>query len=89
MRARAALIIALAVVCTSALRLTGQVALLEWPLPPGGEVYADIDGRHLHTYVVDQAAICDGTAIRDIRSSGAASRGRPATRNPLIGSPAT
>src|SRR2546423_3321219 len=32
-------------------------ALLQWPLPPGGQAYADIDGKHLHTYVVDQAAI--------------------------------
>lgn len=32
-------------------------AFLEWPLPPGGQAYADIDGRHLHAYVVDQAAI--------------------------------
>jgi hypothetical protein len=32
-------------------------AFLEWPLPPSGRAYADIDGRHLHTYVGDQAAI--------------------------------
>ncbi len=32
-------------------------ALLEWPLPPGAQMYADIDGHHLHTYVVEQAAI--------------------------------
>jgi hypothetical protein len=32
-------------------------AFLRWPLPAGGEAYADIDGKHLHTYVVDQAAI--------------------------------
>jgi hypothetical protein len=32
-------------------------AFLQWPLPPGGQAYADIDGKHLHTYVVDQAAI--------------------------------
>ena len=32
-------------------------AFLQWPLPAGGQAYADIDGRHLHTYVVDQAAI--------------------------------
>ena len=30
---------------------------LQWPLPAGGQAYADIDGRRLHTYVVDQAAI--------------------------------
>ena len=32
-------------------------ALLQWPLPAGGQAYADIDGKHLHAYVVDQAAI--------------------------------
>ncbi|HJZ73539.1 MAG TPA: M28 family peptidase [Vicinamibacterales bacterium] len=32
-------------------------AFLQWPLPAGGQAYADIDGRHLHRYVVDQAAI--------------------------------
>jgi hypothetical protein len=32
-------------------------ALLEWPLPPGGQAYRTIDGRHLHQYVVEQAAI--------------------------------
>ena len=32
-------------------------ALLEWPLRPGQETYAAIDGRHLHPYVVEQAAI--------------------------------
>ena len=31
--------------------------LLQWPLPAGGQAYADIDGKHLHAYVVDQAAI--------------------------------
>ena len=31
--------------------------LLQWPLPPTGQAYADIDGKHLHTYVVGQAAI--------------------------------
>jgi Peptidase family M28 len=31
--------------------------LLQWPLPLTGQAYADIDGRHLHTLVVDQAAI--------------------------------
>ena len=30
---------------------------LQWPLMPGAEAYADIDGRHLHEYVVEQAAI--------------------------------
>src|ERR1051326_5596951 len=34
-----------------------DTAFLEWPLPPTAKAYADIDGRHLHTYVVDQAAI--------------------------------
>ena len=32
-----------------------QNSLLRWPLPSGAEVYADIDGRRLHQYVVDQA----------------------------------
>lgn len=32
-------------------------ALLEWPLPPGEEAYRRIDGRHLHRYVEEQAAI--------------------------------
>jgi peptidase M28-like protein len=32
-------------------------ALLQWPLPASGQAYADIDGRRLHRYVVDQAAI--------------------------------
>ncbi len=31
--------------------------LLRWALPPGAEAYADIDGRRLHEYVVEQAAI--------------------------------
>jgi hypothetical protein len=34
-----------------------QVGLLQWPLPPDAREYADIDGKHLHTYVVEQAAI--------------------------------
>src|SRR5689334_9853990 len=32
-------------------------ALLQWPLPADGRAYADIDGKRLHRYVVDQAAI--------------------------------
>lgn len=32
-------------------------ALLEWPLPPGEQAYAGIDGKHLHQYVEEQAAI--------------------------------
>jgi len=32
-------------------------AFLRWPLPASGQAYADIDGRRLHRYVVDQAAI--------------------------------
>ena len=31
--------------------------LLRWPLPPGGSEYGAIDGRHLHRFVVEQAAI--------------------------------
>jgi len=34
-----------------------QDAFLQWPLPPGAEEYADIDGRHLLEYVVEQAEI--------------------------------
>ena len=34
-----------------------DTAFLEWPLPSSGQAYADIDGKHLHAYVVDQAAI--------------------------------
>lgn len=32
-------------------------ALLEWPLPPGEQAYGTIDGKHLHRYVEEQAAI--------------------------------
>src|SRR5258705_2792122 len=32
-------------------------ALLEWPLPPGEQAYGKIDGKHLHHYVEEQAAI--------------------------------
>jgi Peptidase family M28 len=32
-------------------------ALLEWPLPPGEQAYGRIDGKHLHEYVAQQAAI--------------------------------
>src|ERR1043165_6872820 len=32
-------------------------ALLEWPLPPVEQAYGRIDGRHLHRYVEEQAAI--------------------------------
>jgi hypothetical protein len=32
-------------------------ALLEWPLPAAEQVYAKIDGKHLHRYVEEQAAI--------------------------------
>jgi Peptidase family M28 len=32
-------------------------ALLEWPLPPDEQAYARIDGKHLHQYVEEQAAI--------------------------------
>jgi Peptidase family M28 len=34
-----------------------QDRFLQWPLPPGGESYAAIDGRRLHEYVVEQAEI--------------------------------
>jgi len=38
---------------------TGDVqdGFLQWPLPPGAERYADIDGRRMHRYVVEQAEI--------------------------------
>ncbi|HMD36007.1 MAG TPA: M28 family peptidase [Vicinamibacterales bacterium] len=32
-------------------------ALLEWPLSPGEQAYRKIDGKHLHRYVEEQAAI--------------------------------
>src|SRR6266851_8486041 len=32
-------------------------ALLRWPLPAGGQRYSAIDGKHLHTFVDEQAAI--------------------------------
>ena len=32
-------------------------SFLRWPIPAGGEVYAAIDGKHLHTFVVQQAEI--------------------------------
>ena len=31
--------------------------LIRFPLPPGQEAYADIDGKHMHRYVVEQANI--------------------------------
>ncbi len=34
-----------------------QDAFLRWPLPPGAEAYTAINGKHLHQYVVEQAAI--------------------------------
>src|SRR5919198_255744 len=34
-----------------------EVGLLEWPLPPGESAYGKIDGKHLHRYVEEQAAI--------------------------------
>lgn len=34
-----------------------QDELLRWPLPPGAGAYADIDGRRIHRYVVEQAEI--------------------------------
>jgi len=36
---------------------SGEDALLEWPLPRGEERYGSIDGKHLHTYVVEQGEI--------------------------------
>ena len=34
-------------------------AFLEWPLPASDRAYGQIDGKHLHEYVVQQAAISD------------------------------
>jgi len=34
-----------------------EQGLLEWPLPPGERAYGTIDGRRLHRYVEEQAAI--------------------------------
>jgi len=36
---------------------TLQRKFIRFPLPPGQDAYADIDGMHLHRYVVEQAAI--------------------------------
>src|SRR5438445_5296807 len=36
---------------------TLEDALLEWPLPPGEQAYGRIDGKHLHQYVEEQAAM--------------------------------
>jgi len=38
---------------------TGDVQdwYLQWPLPPGAEQYADIDGRRMHRHVVEQSEI--------------------------------
>jgi hypothetical protein len=35
----------------------GQEKFVRWPVLPGNEAYASIDGTHLHTYVVEQAGI--------------------------------
>ena len=40
-------------------------AFLEWPLPANDKAYGAIDGKHLHEYVVEQAAIS-----RHYRDSG-------------------
>ena len=36
---------------------TLQDMFVQFPLPPGQQAYANIDGRHLHQYVVEQANI--------------------------------
>ena len=36
---------------------TLQDMFVQFPLPRGQEAYADIDGRHMHQYVVEQANI--------------------------------
>jgi hypothetical protein len=38
---------------------TLEDGLLEWPLPARDTRYAAIDGKHLHKFVVEQAAISD------------------------------
>jgi hypothetical protein len=38
---------------------TLEDGLLEWPPPAGDTQYAEIDGKHLHQFVVEQAAISD------------------------------
>jgi hypothetical protein len=48
--------------CAASVALSVAVAaqqppLLQWPLPASGGAYADIDGKQLHTFVVEQAAI--------------------------------
>lgn len=35
----------------------GDLSLLRWPLPHGAGAYADIDGKRMWRYVVDQAEI--------------------------------
>ena len=64
-----------------------DTALLQWPLPPDGQAYADIDGRHLHAYVVDRPRSPVGIAIRATRSSGGVSPAPRATLNRLTGWP--
>src|SRR5207244_7798208 len=53
-------------------------ALLEWPLPPGEQAYSRIDGKHLHQYVEEQAAI--SRRYRD--------QGHPKFWGRIIGTPA-
>jgi len=65
---------------TTTLAPSGKLddALLEWPLPSNGEPYRRIDGKHLHQYVVEQAAI--SRRYRD--------RGHPKFWGRIIGSSA-
>src|SRR5262245_55838548 len=36
---------------------TLQDMFIRFPLPPGQEAYSNLDGKHMHQYVVDQANI--------------------------------
>jgi len=56
---RVAVVVAILSVDVSARATQEQVqeVFLQWPLPPGAEDYAAIDGRHLLRYVVEQASI--------------------------------
>jgi hypothetical protein len=48
--------------------------LIRFPLPPGQDAYADIDGK----YVIEQANIAEDIVTRVIQSSGVASSAHPA-----------
>ena len=52
-------------------------ALLEWPLPASERAYGAIDGKHLHEYVEDLAAISRHYRDSGHRNSGAESSAHP------------